>query len=391
MFLQFVFGLLLATLMIEAGLRITEVGRLWKALPIANYLPTEPDPHIAFAHVPDSEGFWINENRSLVRFNNHGLHDRDRTAEPPAGMFRVGVLGDSMVEALQVDQATTFTAQAEVVLEEAAEVINLGLSNAHQAVQIERWRQVGAAMNIDALVVVMSAVHDEGYSAYPIYRDDTVLPAYRQDDAGEWSISTKFTSSPDYRFFSNRLGRLLVVGLEHSRVARLVFNRWKTGLWREWRQGGGSNLPTEPTCKDISFDAQWRLWVQEVPNLANGRLNAYLNDLVEIGQTHNVPVVLLMLGPLYDCPYSLIRAPEFESAVIARTRSYDIDVRFAATEMRNIKPTADVRAFFGFGVDIGNGHLNTPGHKIMSTVLASIILTLMPQNTQIQPETEIEG
>ena len=76
---------------------------------------TEPDRDIGWRFTPGREYWFLGENDHAItgRINSLGWRDRERTREKPAGAFRIAVLGDSFVEAFQVEQDSTFVARAE--------------------------------------------------------------------------------------------------------------------------------------------------------------------------------------------------------------------------------------------------------------------------------------
>ena len=82
-------------------------------------------PHAYYRHTKEgfSEGY----------FNAHGFRDYERSYTKPKGTFRILVLGDSYVEALQVALENSFPALLEKKLNENStstkfEVLNLGQS-----------------------------------------------------------------------------------------------------------------------------------------------------------------------------------------------------------------------------------------------------------------------
>src|SRR5438105_2643637 len=66
------------------------------------------DPALGFVPMPGRRITWREEGFSHTVFNKYGMRNADTTIAKPANTFRVAVLGDSMVEALQVDGQQTF-------------------------------------------------------------------------------------------------------------------------------------------------------------------------------------------------------------------------------------------------------------------------------------------
>src|SRR5690349_37900 len=57
---------------------------------------------------PGARGWQTEEGRAYVRINSDGLRDREHTFTKPEHTFRIALLGDSYVEALQVPLEKTF-------------------------------------------------------------------------------------------------------------------------------------------------------------------------------------------------------------------------------------------------------------------------------------------
>ena len=66
------------------------------------------DRTIGFKHFPDKRVTWRSEGFSQSYFDADGMRDPGLTVEKPAGVYRVALLGDSMVEGLQVPVEQTF-------------------------------------------------------------------------------------------------------------------------------------------------------------------------------------------------------------------------------------------------------------------------------------------
>jgi hypothetical protein len=114
-------------------------------------------PHAYYRHTKEgfSEGY----------FNSHGFRDYERTYEKPAGVFRILVLGDSYIEALQVQLKDAFTAQLEKMLNAHAsstrfEVLALGQSGSGTAQEYHRYLNVGVAYDADLVVLAFLTGND---------------------------------------------------------------------------------------------------------------------------------------------------------------------------------------------------------------------------------------
>jgi len=114
-------------------------------------------PHAYYHHTKEgfSEGY----------FNSHGFRDYERTYEKPAGVFRILVLGDSYIEALQVQLEDSFTALLEKILNAHAsspqfEVLALGQSGFGTAEEFVRYLNFGLAYNPDLVVVAFLTGND---------------------------------------------------------------------------------------------------------------------------------------------------------------------------------------------------------------------------------------
>lgn len=94
-----------------------------------------PDPVLGEVPIPRAEGWDRSENPVYVRFNAFGMRDRPRTQNRPRDGFRIALLGDSYVEAKQVELEATVGAVLERELARCpalagrtVEVLNFGVA-----------------------------------------------------------------------------------------------------------------------------------------------------------------------------------------------------------------------------------------------------------------------
>src|SRR5262249_50779104 len=111
-FVRFLFGGMLALLVVDFGLRLVEATPLWRILPVVQPILGQPDKDFGFESTPGGRGVWTTEHRARLQLNSLGLRDVERDPAKPAGTFRIGLLGDSKAEGAQISQQPTFGAGA---------------------------------------------------------------------------------------------------------------------------------------------------------------------------------------------------------------------------------------------------------------------------------------
>jgi hypothetical protein len=151
-------SVIVALLLCEAGLRV--VGFSYPSF-------FRPDDRLGLRLRPNAEGWARAEGEALIRINSAGFRDRERSQKKPADTFRVVVLGDSMIEAMQVDLEKTFVAQLETQLNACSafgakkiEVLNLGVSGYGTAQELLNFRYFGATYSPDLVLASFFAGND---------------------------------------------------------------------------------------------------------------------------------------------------------------------------------------------------------------------------------------
>lgn len=114
---------------------------------------------------PSHRGIFRGVETTLAyQTNSCGMRDREHALEKPAGSFRVLVLGDSFMEALQVRYEQSFPRILESNLNEQAiqpvEVINAAVSGWGTDDQLTFVRRVGAQWKPDLVLVGLTLAND---------------------------------------------------------------------------------------------------------------------------------------------------------------------------------------------------------------------------------------
>jgi hypothetical protein len=376
-------GLVLAVLATEAFFRIIDATPLRWVLPLPQISLYGPDFATGYRHRTSISGMWLTEHRNFIRTSNLGLRDRDRALAHGAGP-RAVIVGNSIIEAVQVSESQTGSAVAETILSRerpGAEVVNLGLSGAKPAVDVARLQSQGLALSPDLAIVVLD-VEDFTTSA-PI--DDGEFTGYRPDANGVFQLSYGFRNSSGYRFRTSRAGRIFYWLLDHSEVARIINARKNVGIFAELSppaaaaaaEAGGSAM-----CSAASLDPYVALFIKGEPADMRGVLDAFVRDLAAIQRDKKLPVIVATRAIEADCP----SLADKRSAVIGAIRAQiegaglqylDLDGRIVAAV-----GAGHEAELYGFGANLGSGHLNVAGNRVYGEIFADVIAHALPPQRQ---------
>jgi len=368
-----VLGFVVATTFVEAAIHVTVASPLWRVLPVPAVALYGPDPYTGYRHRPKVRGVWVEENRSRIVTSSLGLRDRPRPLHP-GNAPRIVVLGNSVLEALQVDLHQTAVYVAETLLQDrfkGAEVVNLGLAGADPPVEVARLQSLGVSLRPDVAIVVLPI--NEFFSSG--LTRDSEFTGYRRDADGQFTLHYAFRDSAGYRFRTSKMGQVFYWLLDHSEVMRIYNNRKNVGLFAEWprHRASGKAHATSPRCFEPSITRQLQLWRNHRPEQPDMLVNAVIRDLAAIQRDHNITIVVAITGMGAGCPDQAVERNEALVTIDRRfqesgLRMVDLDGMVAAKV-----GAANVADLHGFRDTLGRGHLNVAGNRIYGQVLAQII------------------
>lgn len=367
-------GLAAATAAVEVLFAFINATPLRWTLPVPPVALYGPDPDTGYRHRANVSGLWLTEHRSLVATSNLGLRDRNRDLDHD-GSSRAVVIGDSFVEALQVDQSETAVAVAEGILSHehpGTEVVNLGLAGARPAVEVARLQSEGRRLAPD-LAVVMLFVET---LLSPSTMDDSEFTGYRRDADGELRLSYGFRSSRGYQFRTSSAGRIYYWLLDHSQAARIINARKNSGLFAEWFDTPAVARQTpqpSSSCAAGLLDDQYALWSDRKPEETDALLRAFIRDLAAIQLSQGFPIIIATSGIEATC--SSLEAKRAALIDAIRTRIEAAGLQFVDLDARVLAKAgpSGMARLRGFGAGIGNGHLNVEGNRVYGEVFADII------------------
>ncbi|MDP8248882.1 MAG: SGNH/GDSL hydrolase family protein [Candidatus Tritonobacter lacicola] len=227
---------------------------------------TMPDPLISWRMVPGAAYWYYEENDHPItgRINRHGWRDRERQPEKPEDARRVAVLGDSFVEAMQVEQEKTFLSLAEERLGGefpfGVEVMNFGRSGATTTEELLILENDVLDFSPDMVVLFFmprTDIEDVSRETAP----ETLRPFYTAGEEGELRLDPGFRETGAYRLkgFVSALTRnsALASLLVERRRKRLMENVAKRYEEEEESLGGFLTLCT--ASPDEAYAANYAL------------------------------------------------------------------------------------------------------------------------------------
>jgi hypothetical protein len=374
--LRFLLGLIAATIAAELTLRIIVATPLWHVLPVPTIMFYGPNADTGFSHRPNISGIWTAEHRTQVRTSSLGLLDRERPfkrGEAP----RAIVIGDSLIEAVQVEQQDTSTTVAERVLSakrRGAEVVNLGLQGVTPAVQVARLQSIGLALQPDVAVLLITL----DWLLSDTIHDDSLSPGYKRNADGRYELSYAFRDSFGYRFRTSQGGAFVYWLLDHSAVARVVNARRNAGWLAEWPKPAQAPQPEltlgpQDECRAERMARQRTLWIDGQPADAAGILDAVIRDLAAISRDNKLPVVLVMRNIGLGCERIADQRKALTDAIAKRLSVAGLGFADFDALLFEKNGSASVERLHGFGKNLGSGHLNIEGNRIYGEILAAII------------------
>lgn len=372
-------GVVLAVLGTEAFFRIIDATPLRWVLPLPQVALYGPDFDTGYRHRADVSGMWLTEHRNFIRTSNLGLRDRDRPLAHGTGP-RAVIIGNSIIEAVQVSESQTSPAVAETILSHelpGAEVVNLGLSGAKPAVEVARLQSEGLALAPDIAIVVLD-VQD---FTVPATLDDREFTGYRLGANGVFHLSYGFRNSSGYRFRTSRAGRIFYWLLDHSEVARIINARKNVGTFAELSPPAVAEEGST-ACGAASLDPYVALFTKGEPVDMRGVFDAFVRDLAAIQHDKKLPIIVATRAITAGCPSLADKRSAIIDAIRTQIESaglqyLDLDGRIVAAV--GARHEAEI---YGFGANLGFGHLNVVGNRVYGEIFADVIAHALPSQRQ---------
>ncbi|MBV8771130.1 MAG: SGNH/GDSL hydrolase family protein [Deltaproteobacteria bacterium] len=207
------------------------------------------DAHRGWGLNPGAHGWYRREGVAYVRINRDGFRGPDYPKAKPAGVFRVAVLGDSYVEAIQVPEDETFTAVIGRALGECrflkgkrVESINFGVDGYGTAQELVTLRRKVWQYSPDVVVLAIFLGNDLRNNSV-VLEGDQCRPFYTYHD-NRLKLTGPLIDSPAYRAWCAAR-----FDYRDLRFVELFRNTWETV-----KHGAGAPNAEHPVEKAINYD-----------------------------------------------------------------------------------------------------------------------------------------
>ena len=358
----------------------------------------EPDTLLGWRLAPGHNYFYPHENPKGVFFNinRFGWRDKDWAVKKPAGLTRIAVLGDSYVEALQVEQSATFLSQAEKKLREQSgkdfEFMNFGRSGNSPIEELLTLKERVFPFNPDLVVLFYYPVNDIDDISQKTALS-TLHPFFKEDSAtGNLLLDNSFLENRSFKFkkIINPLKKhSVLVSLLCERL--IMFNRMKqarnTGIL-------GDDPEAERSLRGYLSLATSTPDTQEIKNYALSK--RLIHEIQSQCKAHGVPLVLVTI----DIPPYI---PEVERKFVSVNPTFqmnffeddlkkfadDEDIKYVGLQRifreyysRTGKPlhfqywdTLGTKGYWEYGAH--TGHWNYEGHQLVADILTKKIEAIL--------------
>lgn len=373
-----------AVLVLEIGLRLAKIS-------FPNFY--QPDASIGIALKPRAEGWWYRENKNYVKINSRGLRDSEHSIQKPDGVFRIAVLGNSFCEALQVPLEKTFWRVVEQDLNEHCkaerriQVLNFGMSNLGTGQALLLLRERVWEFQPDAIVLTILTTTDIIWNTRAL-RGDASYPYFVANN-GSLELDDSFRRHATFLHATKSPARFNRWLLAHSHIWQVI---WE--MRRRLKRARSVLSDPNPRGHQIYFEPRDPDW-QNAWDLTEQILRQIQCEVTAHGAQ--------LLAVVLDNPIQVNPKPDVREQYMQRlgvktlfypderldkfTRQYNIPSLVLAPELQLYAEQQNVY-LHGFGAvanpgntnefasELGRGHWNELGHRVVGQRIAETILAV---------------
>jgi hypothetical protein len=362
--------LLIVVLLLEVVLRSTNLFHARLAF-------TEPDRTIVYRFTPGSAYWFQGENDHSItgRINHLGWRDRERSTGKPPGTYRIAVIGDSFVEAFQVEQDSTFLSIAERNLNGPArasarrvELMNFGRSGMSQSEELIVFERDVLPCRPDMVLLLFTPQNDIA-DIKPATAADTSRPFFYVMANDSLRLDTSFTSTRSFRM------RELINPLkQRSALISLIAERYN--LWQRMRAQRALSRGSDAAPSKLAFSRELRMCTASPDPIMADNYALCKRLIARIGaecKTHGIAFSVAAVPLMYQ-PDIAVQLRAMDASFDMEFFDRDLAVLADSTGATYIPLTAAFRSrTLATGRLLHWSHWNYDGHRLVGEILTRVL------------------
>ena len=348
------------------------------------------DPLLGHSLRPNATGWWTQEGRSFVSVNGDGLRGRKYSKKKADGTFRVAILGDSFMEAVQLPLESSFCAVLEQELKKhthptntRVEVINFGVSGYGTDQEYLMLRSRVWEYHPDLVLLAFFIGNDIRNNHRSL--ESSVLSGkfkpYFIFKNGQLVLDDSFARSESFRWRRSYFGSGLYFVLDHSRFLQLIKNavtRVKIGPSGRSDQGsGGGELGLDSSVFLPPIEQSWI----EAWQVTEGLLESMRDEIAAKNTAFivvNIPASM-QVHPNIATRSELVKAlgvtdldyPDIRIRTFCESNHISV-ISLAPLFLKHAQDNSE--HLYGFTNNrLGFGHWNSKGHELAARLVAGKI------------------
>jgi hypothetical protein len=390
--LTLLIGIVVALALLEIGLRVVGYSS-------PDFYET--DETLGYKLIPGMSGWYTREGRSWVAINADGFRDVEHSVVKPPDVYRIAVIGDSYVEALQVDREQMFTnyiapaaANCDALKGKRIETLTFGVSGYGTTQELLMLREKVFKYSPDLVLLVFTTNNDvsDNLKAFK----EAPIP-YFEVHNGELALDDRFRSDHVFVRRSSSLSRVGAWFMNHLRfiqayadVHRLV--KYKLNEWASSKNGQHSP-DTQQTAGDVGYEPGIDNQIYREPNDDKWRAawdvtERLIGEMDSEVREHGARfMVVLATNGIQVVPNRELKTAFAKKLGVMdlaypnrRVTSYCDSHGIAAIDLLpELSAYSEQNGIYlhGFGSDIGNGHWNKTGHRVAGEAIGRRLCDLI--------------
>ena len=371
-------GVMSSFFIFEIGLKLIESTPLWRVFPVIEPILGQPDNNVGFNFTPNAKGIWLKENRTKVKINSLGLRDFEYNSNLNNGL-KILLTGDSMVEALQVDQLNNFENITEINLRRKdfnINILNLAKSGDGPLRQLINLESKSELLNPD--FIILFSTLEEFFSGELL--NDSLAPAYIKTPNNKFKRGYAFRNRWQLRNSKNKTFIFFLNKLQNYPVLRMFYLRNREGLKKLlWNKEKKQivNKPKEYLCNRKKIEKYLTLIDDQSNSESKKVFNFFLKDLSNSYKINKIPKIYIINSipiPNFACENQIKNRKLLVSKLDALFETYGI--KFIDFNIR----LSNIPEFNKNEIKFSGGHLNYFGHKMYSIVFTDLVYDFLKEN-----------